>query len=126
MVIPNLHDGYFDGVWLSESKDARLFVRSVTGERSTIVLSGVEAMNIRNLRAGNIILDLVLVSHDALTAEHLAEAHDLQGTHRAKADELRDRARQQRLSAIEVNPSYGAQGIVIFRTGEIVSGHRVG
>lgn len=34
--LPNLHDGFFDGLWLSVDKQARLFVRTVEGERRTV------------------------------------------------------------------------------------------
>jgi len=44
--LPNLHDGFFDGVWLSADKCARFFVRTVTGERSTIILTDLDALNI--------------------------------------------------------------------------------
>jgi hypothetical protein len=50
--LPNLHDGFFDGVWLSADKRARFFVRTLMGERSTIILTDVEALNIRGLGAG--------------------------------------------------------------------------
>jgi len=53
--LPNLHDGFFDGVSLSADKRARFFVRTVAGERSTIILTDVEALNICGLSAGNII-----------------------------------------------------------------------
>jgi hypothetical protein len=75
--LPNLHDGFFDGVWLSADKRARLFVRSVAGERSTIILSDVEALNICGLRAGNIIFDLVLIAPDKLTVQDIEQAYDL-------------------------------------------------
>jgi len=67
--LPNLHDGFFDGVWVSADKRARFFVRTVTGERSTIILTDVDALNICGLRAGNIILELVLIAPDNLTLE---------------------------------------------------------
>jgi hypothetical protein len=35
--LPDLHDGFFDGLWLSADKRARFFVRTVAGERSTII-----------------------------------------------------------------------------------------
>ena len=60
--LPNLHNGFFDGLWLSANKSVRLFVRTVAGERSTTVLTDVEALNINGLRAGNIIFDLELIA----------------------------------------------------------------
>ncbi|MGP0018740.1 MAG: hypothetical protein ACLPHP_09245 [Candidatus Sulfotelmatobacter sp.] len=75
--LPNLHDGFFDGVWLSADKRARLFVRTVAGECSTIILTDVEALNIWGLRAGNIIFELVLIAPDKLTVKDIEQAYDL-------------------------------------------------
>ena len=75
--LPNLHDGFFDGVWLSADKRARFFVRTATEERFTISLSGVEALNISGLKQGNIIFDLVLIPPDKLTLKHVEEAYAL-------------------------------------------------
>ncbi|PYX40496.1 MAG: hypothetical protein DMG83_26545, partial [Acidobacteria bacterium] len=69
--LPNLHDGFFDGLWLSAKESVRLFVRTVAGERSTIVLTDVEALNINGLRTGNIIFELVLIAPDKLTIEDM-------------------------------------------------------
>jgi hypothetical protein len=60
--LPNLHDGFFDGLWLSVDKSTRFFVRRMTGERSPIVLTEVEALNFSGIRAGNIILDVALIA----------------------------------------------------------------
>jgi hypothetical protein len=60
---------FFDGVWLSVDKQARLFVRRVGGEHFTIHLTEVEALNISGLRAGNIIFDVVLIAPEKLTLE---------------------------------------------------------
>ena len=69
--LPNLHDGFFDGLWLSGDKQVYLFVRTVEGERSTIHLTEAEALNISGLRAGNIIFDVVLIPPDKLTIEDI-------------------------------------------------------
>ena len=123
MVIPDLHDGYFDGVWLSDNKDGRLFVRAISGERWTIALSGVAAMNFRNLRAGNVIFELNLVSPGNLTSAQVIWAYDLSDSRKQEADRLLDQAKQKYFSAIEIVPSYGAEGVVLFQAGTILSGH---
>jgi hypothetical protein len=67
--LPDLHDGFFDGLWLSADKHARIFVRTAAGIRSTIILTDVEALNICGLKVGNIILDLVLIAPNKLTVK---------------------------------------------------------
>lgn len=122
-ILPNLHDGFFDGVWLSADKRARFFVRTVAGERSTIILSDVDALNICGLRAGNIIFDAVLIAPDKLTLKDIEQAYDLKSGEGEMARQLLGKAQEQGLSALEINPSYGAEGMVIFRAVAIVPEH---
>ena len=121
--LPNLHDGFFDGVWLSADKRARFFVRTVAGERSTIILTDVEALNICGLRAGNIILDFVLIVPDKLTVKDIEQAYDLKSGEVEKASQLLRKAQQQGLSGLEITPSYGAEGTAIFRAVATVPEH---
>ena len=100
--LPNLHDGFFDGVWLSADKHARFFVRTVSGERSTIILTDVKALNICGLRAGNIIFDLVLIAPGKLTVKDIEQAYDLKSGDVEMARKLLVKAREQRLSVPHV------------------------
>jgi len=113
--LPNLHDGFFDGVWLSADKRARFFVRTVAGERSTAILTGVEALNICGLRAGNIMFDLALVAPDKLTVQDIQHAYDLKSGDLEMARRLLSKAQEQGFFGIQINPSYGAEGTAIFR-----------
>lgn len=121
--LPNLHDGFFDGLWLSADKRARLFVRTVAGERSTIILSDVEALNIYGLRAGNIIFDVVLIAPDKLTLQDIEQAYGLKSGDVEMARQLLSKAQEQGFSGLEINPSYGAEGTAIFRAIATVKGH---
>ena len=121
--LPNLHDGFFDGVLLSAEKRARFFVRTVAGERSTIILTDVAALNICGLRAGNIIFDLVLISPDKLTVKDIEQAYDLKSGDVEMARQLLVKAQEQGLSGLEINPSYGAEGTAIFRDVATVPEH---
>jgi hypothetical protein len=121
--LPDLHDGFFDGVWLSSDKRARLFVRSVAGERSTIILTDVEALNICGLRAGNVIFGVVLIAPDNLTAKDIEQAYDLKSGQVEVARQLLRKAQEQGLSGLEINPSYGAEGTAIFRAVATVPEH---
>jgi hypothetical protein len=123
VTLPNLHDGFFDGVLLSADKRARFFVRTVAGERSTIILTDVEALNICGIRAGNIIFDLALIVPDKLTLQDIEEAYDLKGSEVEMARRLLGTAQEQGLSGLEINSSYGAKGTAIFRAVAIVPGH---
>jgi hypothetical protein len=121
--LPNLHDGFFDGVWLSAEKRARFFVRTVAGERSTIILTDVAALNICGLKAGNIIFDLVLIAPDKLTVKDIEQAYDLKSGDVEMARKLLVKAQEQVLSGLQINPSYGAEGTAIFRDVATVPEH---
>jgi hypothetical protein len=67
--MPDLHDGFVDGLYLAEDKCVYLFIRTHTGERSTVVSNGVEALNVVNFRAGNIIFDTAWCESGQLTIQ---------------------------------------------------------
>ena len=121
--LPDLHDGFFDGLWLSANKSVRLFVRTVTGERSTIVLTDVEALNINGLRAGNIIFDLEPIAPNKLTVEDMAQVYDSTPDEAEQARKLLGKAQEQSLSALEMSTSYGAEGRVLFRAMDVFPEH---
>jgi hypothetical protein len=121
--LPDLHDGFFDSLWLSADKRACFFVRTLAGQRSTIILTDVEAINICGLRAGNIIFDLVLIAPDKLTVQDIERAYDLKSGEVEKSSQLLRKAQQQGLSGLEINPSYGAEGTAIFRAVATVPEH---
>jgi hypothetical protein len=121
--LPNLHDGFFDGLWLSANKSVHLFVRTVAEECSTVVLTDIEALNINGLRAGNIIFELVLIAPDKLTMEDMTQVYDLKPDEAEKARKLLSNAQERSLSALEMNTSYGAKGKVLFRAMAVIPKH---
>ena len=124
--LAELHDGSFDGVWLSPNKGARFFVRTDEGERSTIILSGVEALNVTDIRQGNIILELVCIAPEKLTLNHIEDAYALDSGEVEMANRLLTKAQELGLSGLEINSSYGAVGTVLFRAIDTVGEHLLG
>jgi hypothetical protein len=119
---PEMHDGFFDGLWISgNDKTVHLFLRTDTGERSTIVLKDVERMNVLNVKAGNIIFGVVLVDSGKLTLQHIERLYETSDTDKLK--QILQTARQRQLSVLELTASYGAEGTVLFVSAEILSGH---
>jgi hypothetical protein len=123
MELPDLHDGFFDGVLLSATKCARLFVRSADGRRSTIRLTDVEALNLRNVRDGNILFEVLFVGTSKLSPAHIEQVYELNSGAREDVQRLLTQAQRRGLCALEINPSYGAEGVVLFRTGDVVPGY---
>jgi hypothetical protein len=102
--LPTLHDGFFDGLWLSANKGVRLFVRTVAGERSTIVLTDVEALNFNGL---------VVIAPDRLTMQDITQVYDLKPDEAEMARKLLNKAQEQSLSVLAMSTSYGAEGQVL-------------
>jgi hypothetical protein len=121
--LPELHDGFFDGVWLSSDKVARIFVRTQAGERFTIILSGIEALHITSIKAGNIIFEVAVVAPDKLSLKYIEDAYALRGGQEEMSHRLLTRAQEQRLSGLEINSSYGAEGAVLFGAVDTVREH---
>jgi hypothetical protein len=119
-LLPDIHDGFFDGLCVSEEKTAHLFLRTNAGQRSTVVLKDVERMSVSNFRQGNIIFDVVLVEPASLTIAHIEQVHQLQPSQAELAQQLLEKAQQRRLLALEINPSYGAEFTALFGAVEIL------
>jgi hypothetical protein len=121
MPLPSFHDGFLDGLWMAPEKKAHLFLRTASGERHTVILSGVEALVICNFKQGNIILDMVLVKSDEITTAHVQRLYEFATGDRAapKLQSLLDSIRERGLIVVEINPSYGADCLILCQTAEL-------
>lgn len=121
MNLPDFHDGFFDGFYIAEKKVMRLFLRTQSERRYTLLLEGVEALKITDVRRGNIILDISLLRTEQLTASLMQELYDIPPGEVAneKLTKLLDSARSAALQCLELAPSYGAECVALFRTAEI-------
>jgi hypothetical protein len=118
MNIPNFHDGHFDGLRIGPSKLVSLFLKAQDGKAFTLVLQEVDALTLSEVKQGNIILDLVFRSTGDLTRSDMAELYSLDTDAPQTADLLRAK-REQGFQLLEINASYGARGLVLFRTLEL-------
>jgi hypothetical protein len=99
-----MHDGHFEGVFVTEGKIAHLFFRSHNGSPSTLVMSDVEGLDVSGFKAGNLVFDIVVTDSRDLTVEqiqHLYEVSDIE-----KAKQLLEKARKKGLRMLEVSASY--------------------
>jgi hypothetical protein len=122
--MPDFHDGFFDGLWISDPGRIHLFLMTVDKQPFTLVLSGVKAMNVTNVKKGNIILELMLLDTQQLTAEHIYESYELFAEQReSQVEKLLSSARRGGLSALQMSSSYGAECTAIFRRAEFHPNH---
>jgi hypothetical protein len=70
-VTPDFHDGYLEGLFVARSI-AKIFLKTVAGERFTLVLDGVEQLRAQNFHEGNIIFDVEFFEPEQLSPELIA------------------------------------------------------
>jgi hypothetical protein len=118
MNIPNSHDGHFDGLWLQPNKTVYLFLRTSEQKPYTISLQGVQGMALSDVKAGNIIFDLGFRSARQLTLSDMATLYNLDEDSE-QATKLLNSTRGMELQVLELNATYGAQGLFLFENFEI-------
>ena len=88
-----------------------------TGERESFVLllEDVEVLTLNEIKDGNIIFDLVIRSGHELTVSDIEYVYGIRDNPTV-ASRLLQTAVDKGLQLLEINPSYGAEGMVLFRT----------
>lgn len=119
--LPGMHDGYFEGLFVSKSKAAHLFFRSHDGERSTLVLTEVESLDVSGFKAGNIVFDMLLTDSGDITFEQIEHLYGLSNADKTR--QVLKQAQEKGPLVLEINPSYGAECTVLFRSLDVLSGH---
>jgi hypothetical protein len=118
MNFPNFHDGHFDGLRIGPNRLVNLFLRTKDAKSFILVLQEVDALTVSEIKQGNIIFDLVFRSTGELTPSDIADLYSVDVDAPQAADLLRAK-REQGFQLLEINASYGAQGLVLFQTFEI-------
>lgn len=115
MQIPSFHDSRFNGFRIGADKQVQLYLTTVERESFVLVLAGVDALTLNDVRQGNIIFDLVIRSGHELTVSDIEYVYGIRNTP-TDAGRLLQTAIDKGLQLLEINPSYGAEGRVLFRT----------
>ena len=119
MKFPNFHDGFFDGLWIAPNKIVHFFLRTVDDRTFTLTFLGVQAMCMSAVKEGNIILDLVFRDAPQITLADVEEVHDLGANSKLGPTMLTSIHNHSQLHIMELNPSYGAQGLILFESYEV-------
>jgi len=123
-MIPDFHDGFLDGVFVSGSQ-AAIFLRTLEGQEFKLVLRDVERLHVENFREGNIVFSLDFLEAEHLTLEHICEAY--QYNERVPPGFVLEHwvedAKQRGLKAVEISTSYGCSALVLFKSFELREGY---
>jgi hypothetical protein len=121
MELPNFHDGFFDGFRIDDAQGVvYFFLRTLDDKAFTLTLHGVQRMNISEAWEGNIILDLEIREAHTVTLADIEELYHLSPAANNEGVTELAAIRQKELKVMEINPSYGAQALVLFARYEIV------
>ena len=114
------HDGWFEGLWI-DGRRAHIYLSTNAKERYTVVAEKVVGLSADGIKTGNIILDVLVRTHEELDEHDVAALPELQMIDPSKSSLPLQSARQQRLSILEINPSYGGSCLVLAHSFELLS-----
>ncbi len=116
------HDGYFEGLRI-EDQTVHVYLRTMEKERFAAVANGVVALDANGFRAGNIVLSVSIRNNEEIVLADIQELYDLRdgpaGDDQGK--NLLAKARQEKLTLLEVVPSYGASCLVLAKSVDFVT-----
>jgi hypothetical protein len=117
----NFHDGVFEGVWVDDST-AYIFLSTLTKERFAVVADGVVALTVANFKKGNLIFEAVVRGHEELTMDDIVDLYDLgeDKEREERAAKLLPKARQERLSILDISSSYGATCLLLAHSIKVI------
>jgi hypothetical protein len=102
------HDGFFDG-FLIEEKSVSIFLSTYKREQFVIELSEVSVFTASDIKAGNIIFEVLTRSGAQLTLEDMVALDGpFQTTSQDHAERRLAQASKDESTLLEINPSYGA------------------
>jgi hypothetical protein len=112
----NFHDGFLDGV-LVEEHTVQIFLRTDRHQRFMATAQHVTALCLNDFWEGNIIFDIEVFDFNEISIEDLAEAP--RGSQTAEQRLLE--GRKLELLLIRINPSYGANLVMIASSFEVAA-----
>ena len=96
----------------------QFFLATVNQQSFVLILEGVQGLTLTDIKEGNIILGLVLRDTEELTHSDVRDLHG-GGSDTSQVLSLLKTAKEQGLQVLEIDSSYGAQGLVLFQSWEL-------
>ena len=114
------HDGFLDGVLIPAERSLHVYLRTASGKKTQVLLTGVVAVNLSGFREGNIILDVLVRQGSEIRAQDIGSVHQLEPDRDPKPWDaaLLRRAHDSGMILFEINPSYGATCMVLAEKAE--------
>jgi hypothetical protein len=122
----NFHDGFVDGLLLY-GKKAHVFLRTVKGEKFTLILHDVDALRVNDFLEGNIIFSVEFMEPNQLDESFIFDAYQYSEEYK-KSFVLATwiaKATEKHLKAAESSPSYGCELLAVYKEHQLVNGYRI-
>jgi|HubBroStandDraft_2_1064218.scaffolds.fasta_scaffold398230_2 hypothetical protein len=118
----DFHDGFLDGLWVDGSI-AHVYLRTLENEASTLVGTDVAALTLTDFKQGNIIFDVIVRGSDEICLDDIRWLYLLPEGEvgENQALELLAKAHDERLSVLEITPSYGAVCMILARSFDLMT-----
>jgi hypothetical protein len=118
------HDGSLDG-FLIDQASVQVFLGSEQKQPFVIAAGGVVAMAADGFKAGNIIFEVLMRPSEELTLQDVAETYGLAAgvAGEDQARKLLEKAKEQGLILLEINPSYGGHCLILAKSFELLHRH---
>ena len=86
-----------------------------------MVAEGLAGLYVDDLKTGNIIFEVVTKANDEWSEDDVAALPELQMIDKSKTSVRLVRAREQKLSLLEINPSYGGSCLVLAQSFDLLT-----
>jgi hypothetical protein len=113
------HDGWFEGLWIDGPR-THVYLSTIAKERFTIVAEDVVALSADDIKTGNIIFEVLTRTHEELNEDDIAILPELQMIDASQKNIPLERAHQQKLMILEINPSYGGSCLILARSFDLM------
>ena len=109
------HDGFFEGLWTPEKGTVEVYLSTMAGERTTVLMTGVLMLKVTDLKQGNIIFDVTIRTAEEITLPDIAELYDLQPDREPAPweNKLLEKTRREGFHLFQISPSYGGHCLVL-------------
>jgi len=98
--------------------EPRIFLRTESGDRFTLVLTELEALRVNDLRKGNIVFEVRFLEPRQVDPAFVFEVYEYSDEHKKTfvLKEWIEKAEQRGLTALEIDPSYGCTILALFKS----------
>lgn len=115
------HDGRLDGLLIQE-RFVQVFLSTESKEPFVLAATGVVVLTANGFKTGNIIFEVLTKQSTEIMLQDIVDVYELSAvdTSSDQGEELLRKAQVKQLILLEINPSYGANCLILAETVELL------